>query len=114
MLKRVSGRLKTLLRNTDPVPSSNPHLLVVDDEASICFSMKEYFTRSGFVVDTARELGEAEELIENGDYHVIIQDLRLGLTSNPDGLAIIRMAQRHNPKTRIVVLTAYGSSENEI
>jgi len=54
-----------------------PRLLVVDDEESICFSMSEYFALQGYRVDTARELEEAEKLIEATEYKVVIQDLRL-------------------------------------
>ena len=90
-----------------------PRLLVVDDEESICFSMSEYFSLQGYRVDTARELEEAERLIEATDYRVVIQDLRLGATRNPDGLEIIRKVRDHNPRTRIIVLTAYGSAEVE-
>jgi two-component system nitrate/nitrite response regulator NarL len=56
---------------------------------------------------------EAERLIEATDYKVVIQDLRLGATRNPDGLDIIRMIREQYPRTRIVVLTAYGSAEVE-
>jgi DNA-binding NtrC family response regulator len=90
-----------------------PRLLVVDDEESICFSMSEYFSLQGYKVDTAREVEEAERLIEATDYKVVIQDLRLGATRNPDGLEIIRMIHEQYPRTRIVVLTAYGSAEVE-
>jgi two-component system response regulator PilR (NtrC family) len=90
-----------------------PRLLVVDDEESICFSMSEYFSLHGYRVDTARELDEAEKLIEATDYKVVIQDLRLSTTRNPDGLDIIKLVREHNPQTRIVVLTAYGSTEME-
>jgi len=90
-----------------------PRLLVVDDEESICFSMSEYFSLHGFKVDTARDLEEAEELIESTAYEVVIQDLRLGMTRNPDGLDIIRRIQERNPSTRIIILTAYGSTEME-
>jgi DNA-binding NtrC family response regulator len=90
-----------------------PRLLVVDDEESICFSMSEYFSLHGYKVDTARELEEAEKLIEATDYKVVIQDLRLTTTRNPDGLDIIKMVRAHNPQTRIIVLTAYGSTEME-
>jgi DNA-binding NtrC family response regulator len=90
-----------------------PRLLVVDDEESICFSMSEYFSLQGYKVDTAREVDEAERLIEATDYKVVIQDLRLGATRNPDGLEIIRMIRDQHPRTRIVVLTAYGSAEVE-
>ncbi len=90
-----------------------PRLLVVDDEESICFSMSEYFSLHGYRVDTARELEEAEKLIEATEYKVVIQDLRLTTTRNPDGLDIIKMIRSQNPQTRIIVLTAYGSSEME-
>ena len=90
-----------------------PRLLVVDDEESICFSMSEYFSLHGYRVDTAQELDEAEKLIVATEYKVVIQDLRLSETRNPDGLNIIKMIRGQNSQTRIVVLTAYGSSEME-
>jgi DNA-binding NtrC family response regulator len=90
-----------------------PRLLIVDDEESICFSMSEYFSLQGYKVDTAQELEEAERLIEATDYKVVIQDLRLGTTRSPDGLNIIKMIHEQNPRTRIIVLTAYGSAEME-
>jgi DNA-binding NtrC family response regulator len=91
-----------------------PRLLVVDDEESICFSMSEYFSLHGYQVDTARELEEAEKLLETTEYKVVIQDLRLTTTTRtPDGLDIIKMIRDHNLQTRIVVLTAYGSAEVE-
>ena len=90
-----------------------PRLLVVDDEEAICVSMSEYFSMHGYKVDTASELEEAEKLLEASDYKVVIQDLRLSLTSSSDGLEMIRSIREHNPQTRIIVLTAYGSAEVE-
>lgn len=116
-LKRVSGRLKELLlgsrRHTDRVEPDSRNLLVVDDEESICFSMRDYFSQHGFKVDTAREMEEAEGLIKATQYNVIIQDLRLGQTRRPDGIEIIKLVHKRNPDTRIVVLTSYGSPEAE-
>jgi DNA-binding NtrC family response regulator len=114
-LKTVSGRLKNLFRVSDGVSSKPvvPHLLVVDDEESICFSMREYFSYHGFDVDTAREMEEAEALIATTEYEVIIQDLRLDLTHNTGGIEIIKLVNKCTPRTRIVVLTSYGSAEIE-
>jgi len=75
--------------------------------------MSEYFEHHGYAVDTARDLETAERLIESTDYRVVIQDLRLGINRNPDGLEIIKLIHRRNPETRIIVLTAYGSTEME-
>ena len=115
-LKKVSGRLKRMLTGHQASTSQEapiPRLLVVDDEESICFSMSEYFSLHGFKVDTARDLEQAEELIDTTSYQVVIQDLRLGMTRNPDGMDIIRRIQERSPLTRIIVLTAYGSTEME-
>ena len=116
--KTVSGRLLKLLLGRDKTvdesaESGRRTLLVVDDEESICFSMREYFSQHGFKVDTASEMEEAEGLIKATDYKVIIQDLRLGLTRHPDGIEIIKLVHNRNPDTRIVVLTSYGSKEVE-
>jgi DNA-binding NtrC family response regulator len=90
-----------------------PRVLIVDDEESICFSMSEYFQHHGYKVDTARDMDEAEKLIEKTAYKVVIQDLRLGINKNPDGLELIKLVHRKCPETRIIVLTAYGSVEME-
>lgn len=118
-LKTVSGRLREFFRGWGQVTVGNRtdggprNLLVVDDEESICFSMREYFSQHGYNVDTAREMDEAEGLIRETDYKVIIQDLRLGLTRHPDGIEIIKLVHKRNPDTRIIVLTSYGSKEVE-
>jgi ActR/RegA family two-component response regulator len=114
-LKKISGRLTRLLRGESLVPKEPAvqHLLIVDDEQSIRFSMSEYFSQHGFKVDTAREIEEAEKLIESTNYQVVIQDLRLGFTLRNEGLEIIKMIHQRNPETRIVVLTSYGSTEIE-
>lgn len=112
-LKRVSGRLRRMLGGHDREEEAMPRLLVVDDEESICFSMSEYFSHHGFKVDSARDVEDAEKLVEKTRYTVLIQDLRLGINKNPDGLELISIVHRTSPETRVVVLTAYGSAEME-
>jgi DNA-binding NtrC family response regulator len=113
-LKKVSGKLRQMWLGREEKPElPMPRLLVVDDEESICFSMSEYFSLQGYKVDTASEIEEAEKLLSSTDYKVVIQDLRLTMTNNYDGLDMIKLVKKHNPQARIVVLTAYGSSEIE-
>jgi DNA-binding response OmpR family regulator len=113
-LKKVSGKLRRIWVGRDRIPEvSGLRLLVVDGEESICFSLKEYFTLHGYTVDTARDLEEAEKLVEATDYHAVIEDLRLGPAEKPDGLEMIKFIRGQSPHTRIIVLTAYGSAEME-
>jgi DNA-binding response OmpR family regulator len=88
-------------------------ILIVDDEESIVFAMKRYFTAGGFQVDSARELEEAEALLVNARYGALIADLRLTGVHGAEGLDIIGYAHQHSPWTRTILLTAYGSPELE-
>jgi len=112
-IKRLTGRLTRLLHPTERSSDSVRRLLIVDDEQAICFSMSQYFTHYGFLVDTASEIEQAEGLIRRSSYEVIIQDLRLGTANNTAGLEIIRYAQQHSPHTRIIVLTAHATADIE-
>ena len=115
-LKKISGKLRQIWSSRDDDFSREipmPRLLIVDDEESICFSMSEYFSLHGYKVDTAREIEEAEKLLEATEYKVVIQDLRLSLKHDSDGLDMIRLVREQNPTARIIVLTAYGSAEME-
>jgi len=88
-------------------------LLVVDDEESICFSMSEYFSLHGYQVDCAQTREEAESLLGVKGYSLVIEDIRLGGINDTEGLDVIEYIRQHHPKTRIIVLTAFGSSEME-
>jgi DNA-binding NtrC family response regulator len=91
-----------------------PHrLLVVDDEAPILFAMREYFGARGYQVACARNLFEAGPLLEQGHLSAVIADLRLTGSHRAEGLEIVEWVRTHYPRTRLVVLTAYGSPEVE-
>lgn len=90
-----------------------PRVLVVDDEASIRFALQKYFTSSGFLVDTARELEEAQALVLYQSYAVVVADLRLTDVRGHEGLELVSFIRRESPQTRTILLTSYGSPEIE-
>ena len=88
-------------------------ILVVDDEESILFALMEYFTKCGYEVDCAREIEEALALLTTARYSVAIVDLRLTGVDGVEGLEFIELLRKQSPKTRAILLTAYGSPEIE-
>ncbi len=88
-------------------------MLVVDDEKTITFAIQNYFKRRGYRVDCAQELEEAEALMANVHYDVVIADLRLTGAHGSEGLEIVRTVRERYPRTRVILLTAYGSPEIE-
>ncbi len=75
--------------------------------------MREYFSAQGFSVDCACEIGEAEAMLRENAYAVAILDLRLSGTPGLEGLDLVASIRAQAPRTRIILLTAYGSREIE-
>lgn len=93
-------------------PTSH-RILIIDDEEPILFAMKEYFTTFGYEVDCAQEMEEAEAMLANIRYSVVIVDLRLTGSHGAEGLEIVGDVCEMCPWAYVVLLTAYGSPEVE-
>jgi two-component system, NtrC family, response regulator PilR len=94
-----------------PLHQKSPRLLVVEDEATVRKALAKYFAACGFEVFCAGEREEAEALLITSSYDVVIADLRLTITYAAEGLEILRFVRRHSRRTRVVILSAYGSPE---
>ncbi len=90
-------------------------MLVVDDEPAIIFALSEYLTVRGYEVDSALGLLDAEALlgVDTDRYRVLVTDLSLGGRGGTEGLELAALVRREHPRTRTVILTAYGSAEVE-
>jgi DNA-binding response OmpR family regulator len=100
-------------RRLAPFSLTTSRILIVDDEEPILFAMREYFATKGFSVDGAREVAEAQALLHENAYAVAILDLRLSGTQGAEGLDLVAAVRAQSPRTRIILLTAYGSREIE-
>ena len=86
-------------------------ILVVDDEPDLRTLYELTLLREGYRVTAAGSVNEAKQLLAEGQFDVLITDVRL-----PDGLgleliAAVKAGQRTE---RCVVITAYGSAENAV
>jgi DNA-binding response OmpR family regulator len=92
----------------------NPRrILIVDDEDLIVMAMRKYFEGLGFLVDGAYELEEAQALLANYRYDLVIADLRLTGIGGVEGLQIVSDVHQRCANTRVVLLSAYGTPEIE-
>jgi Response regulator containing CheY-like receiver, AAA-type ATPase, and DNA-binding domains len=88
-------------------------ILIVDDEDLIVMAMRKYFEGLGFLVDGAFELEEAQALLANFRYDLVIADLRLTGIGGVEGLQIVSDVHQRCANTRVVLLSAYGTPEIE-
>jgi CheY-like chemotaxis protein len=81
--------------------------LVVDDDPGIRVLVTRILTRSGFLVESARDGGEAIEKVLQHDYNVITLDLMM---PRIDGFAVVKYLSEHRPEllANVIVVTAFG------
>lgn len=88
------------------------HILVVDDEPAICWSLREAFTDDGHHVVAIGSLQQAFTSIEKQMPDVVIIDVRLPDGNGIDAIPLIR--ERLRPETPIVLMTAFGDLETAV
>ena len=84
------------------------NVLVVDDEPVVLKSCDRILTPEGFTVKGASSVKEAMGLLQNGDFDIVITDLKM---PEMGGIDLIRWIKEQNPATGIVVITGYPSQE---
>lgn len=90
--------------------SEKYHILLVDDEESIRFTLTRYLKEVGYEVKTASSLSEAFTYFETNDFDVAIIDRMLG--DGEDGLDLMRSIQKNNPLCQTILISAYPSVES--
>ena len=86
-------------------------ILVVDDEPRICRLLTELLTREGYDVDSALSAEEALGLLKDGDYEMLISDLKM---PGMDGFELIKMIKKHHPDVAAIMITAYATVETAV
>jgi DNA-binding NtrC family response regulator len=89
-----------------------PSILVVEDEEAILFALEHYLITRGYQVDAAPDLDSARAFLKQNEYDILIADLRLGVTGN-EGLEVLACARERSLRTKMILLTAYGSPDVE-
>lgn len=87
-------------------------VLIVDDEEKVVFFLRESLEELGqdFTIGTAKSAEEALEKIATQPYDLVISDLRM---PGIDGLQLIERVKQKYPRTRFILMTAYGTDEVE-
>ncbi len=81
-------------------------ILIVEDEAIMRESLRDWLTDAGFQVETAEEGEEALKSIAEQDFGIVILDLKL---PGKDGVEVLKEARAKRPQLKGVIITAYPS-----
>ena len=86
-------------------------ILVVEDEAIMRESLRDWLTEGGYQVETTEQGEEALKTIAEQDFGILILDLRL---PGKDGLEVLREARAQNPQLKGIIITAYPSVQTAV
>ncbi len=93
-----------------PIAGMAEKVLIIDDDEQLLSAYREFLSESGYEVDCAQELEEAQTLLAFFPYSVVITDLRLSKLAF-GGLDVIKHIREQSLQARVIVLTAYGWPE---
>ena len=85
-------------------------VLVIDDDAVVRRSFDRVLSGKGFEVDTALSGEEGLEDIATHNYDVVFTDIKM---PGIDGIEVAERIRKKCPWTPVVVITGYGTTENE-
>jgi DNA-binding NtrC family response regulator len=83
-------------------------ILVVDDEAIVRESIRDWLNEAGYQAETAETGEEALGMIEKKDFGIMILDYRLPGRS---GVDVLREMKATKPQTKCIVITAFPSAK---
>ncbi len=85
---------------------SEERILIVDDEPSVRFGLREFFQAKGYAVEEAAGCADAERTWKLGRPDVAIVDYSL---PDGDGIDLLRRLAEFDATVPVIILTAHGS-----
>ena len=90
--------------------STKPQVLVIDDDAVVGRSFDRVLSDKGYEVSTVLSGEEAMKEMESHEYDVVFTDIKM---PGMDGIEVAERIKARCPWTPVVVITGYGTTENE-
>ncbi|MFZ5518494.1 MAG: sigma-54-dependent transcriptional regulator [Candidatus Zhuqueibacterota bacterium] len=86
-------------------------ILIADDEESIRIGLSALLEEEGFAVDAASDGLEALKLLGDGNYGLLLADLKM---PGMDGLQILERMKKKNIETAVIIITGKGSIDTAV
>jgi two-component system response regulator PilR (NtrC family) len=85
----------------------------VDDESGMRELLEIVLSNNGYDVASASTVHDAQILLENENFDVVLTDLRMG-SDRDAGMTLLTWLNENSPSTPSIMMTAYGSVETAI
>jgi DNA-binding NtrC family response regulator len=86
-------------------------ILIVDDEKSIRYTLRDILEYEKYEVDEAKDGQEALELLQKNNYDVVLCDVKM---PNMDGLELLTKAGEIGTEAQFIMISAHGNIETAV
>ncbi len=83
-----------------------PSILLVDDEASVLYTLEAVLKSEGYRIRKANSAEEAYEIFQTDFFDLVITDLTM---PGDSGIDLLNEVNSSRPDTMVILITAYGS-----
>jgi DNA-binding NtrC family response regulator len=91
--------------------SIGTNVLIVDDEETICESLKAWFAKDGYQVETALSGADALRRLQERQFDIYLVDIKM---PGMDGIELLSRLKEHHPDAVVIMITAHGSVETAV
>ncbi len=93
-------------------PSKHPvHILVVDDERSICELLEITFRKEGHRVEVAHDVPAAKRKLESQIFDIVVSDVRM---PGESGVDLLKLTKEIAPQCFFLLITGVPTVETAI
>lgn len=85
-------------------------ILIVEDDESMREGLRDWLIDGGYKVETAKDGEGGLKIISDHDVSLVLLDLRL---PGKDGISVLREAKTIRPQLKVIIITAYPSSQTK-
>jgi two-component system, NtrC family, nitrogen regulation response regulator GlnG len=90
---------------------TKPHILIIDDEEAVCWSLQRGLERLGYAVRTAATAEKAIKAANEDRFDAALVDVRL---PTMDGVTAVEKLRALQPTMQIAVMTAFGDLDTAV
>ncbi len=109
--KKEGSLLKIIKQKEEELMHRKPRIMVLDDDKSVCTSLKIYFEKSGYMVESFLNPHVAKQRLEATQFDVVVTDLMMeGMT----GIQILQLIKRLSPHTQVIMISRMKMSNKFI
>ncbi|MBS1625784.1 MAG: sigma-54-dependent Fis family transcriptional regulator [Bacteroidetes bacterium] len=88
-----------------------PNILIADDEKAIRKTLREILEYEGYKVDEAEDGQKAYEMAKDGEYDVILCDIKM---PKIDGLEVLDKLKKEGSEAQIIMISGHGTLETAV